>query len=357
LPSIGGGGVHPEWPSTAAAAEPDLAQLEAALSRSYGRPVTIRDVARRPSPYSTSFSLEELDVGLDDGTRLELICKNLGRSALLHDARRVRPEFLYAPLREIRMYEHALAPLDMGTAVYYGAYCDVTADRYLLFLERVPSEKLCHVGEFDVWTRAAHWLGGLHARFAPRAAELRDRVPLLEYDEAHYHRWLNRAAANVARAVDGDAVRCDVMRLAARYGELARTLARLPRTIIHGEFYPSNVLIQRSPATPANGRVCPVDWEMAALAPGLVDLAALVSGRWTAEQREAMAIAYYDGVVEETAAASAITTRAELRRDLEYCRLHVAVQWVGWSAEWSPPADQAWDWLREAVDVARGLGW
>jgi hypothetical protein len=32
------------------------------------------------------------------------------------------------------------------------------------------------------------------------------------------------------------------------------------------------------------------------------------------------------------------------------------VQWVGWSPDWSPPDDQARDWLGEAVGVARGLG-
>jgi hypothetical protein len=343
-----------------------VAELQAALNRVYGWPRTIRDVARRPSLYSTSFKIEELDVSLEDGTRLELICKNLGRAALLPEARRVRPDFLYAPLREIRVYEHVLSAADIGTAACYGTHCDADADYFLLFLERVRSAKLCHVGDFAVWTRVARWLGAWHATVVPRAT--RDRVPLLRYDEAYYHRWLNRAATNVGKSADhgggvtAAAARRDLAWLAGRYGELARALAGLPRTLIHGEFYPSNVLIaqtQQADGDPAaRARVCPVDWEMAALAPGAVDLAALVSGRWTAEQREVMAMAYYDELAKNTpAAAAALPSRTELLRSLDYCRLHLAVQWVGWSADWSPPADQAWDWLREAADAGRALGW
>jgi thiamine kinase-like enzyme len=35
-------------------------------------------------------------------------------------------------------------------------------------------------------------------------------------------------------------------------------------------------------------RVCPVDWEMAAVGPGLIDLAALTAGWWTAHDSRAV---------------------------------------------------------------------
>jgi len=41
---------------------------------------------------------------------------------------------------------------------------------------------------------------------------------------------------------------------------------------------------------------------------------------------------------------------------LELCRLHLAVQWLGWSLDWSAPPQQAWDWLREALRAAERLG-
>jgi len=32
------------------------------------------------------------------------------------------------------------------------------------------------------------------------------------------------------------------------------------------------------------------------------------------------------------------------------------MQWLGWSADWSPPAEHAHDWLGEAIAMAEQLG-
>jgi hypothetical protein len=40
---------------------------------------------------------------------------------------------------------------------------------------------------------------------------------------------------------------------------------------------------------------------------------------------------------------------------LDYCRLHLAVQWLGWAPEWSPPPEHTQDWLGEALGLARKL--
>ena len=83
----------------------------------------------------------------------------------------------------------------------------------------------------------------------------------------------------------------------ARYGEAIAPLASLPRTFVHGELYPSNVLVVRDDRDP---RVCPIDWEMAAIGPGLVDLAALVGG-WDPPERERLVAAYLSGLTQEDA--------------------------------------------------------
>ncbi len=38
-----------------------------------------------------------------------------------------------------------------------------------------------------------------------------------------------------------------------------------------------------------------------------------------------------------------------------YFRLYIAVQWLGWSRDWSPPAEHAHDWLSEALSLAEEL--
>jgi len=110
------------------------------------------------------------------------------------------------------------------------------------------------------------------------------------------------------------------------------------------------VLVQE---TPSGLRVCPVDWETAGAGPGLIDLAALTSGKWSEDQRRAMALAYHEAYRD---AGGLPADRDALLIALDRCRLHLAVQCLGWSRGWTPPAEQAHDWLGEALSVAERLG-
>src|SRR5262249_13985070 len=138
--------------------------------------------------------------------------------------------------------------------------------------------------------------------------------------------------------------------LAARYERVVEVLVSLPRTLIHGEYYASNLLIQTE-CGPV--RVCPVDWEMAAVGPGLIDLAALTAGRWTDTERAALCQAYRTAWPSQTAW---VLQPDALPTLLDHCRIHLAVQWLGWSSRWIAPPEHQLDWLGEAVDLAERLG-
>ena len=45
----------------------------------------------------------------------------------------------------------------------------------------------------------------------------------------------------------------------------------MPPTVVHGEFYPENILVRE-------GAIYPIDWESTALAAGEIDLASLTEG-------------------------------------------------------------------------------
>jgi hypothetical protein len=293
-----------------------------------------------------------LDVTLDDATSVQILFKDLSWEALPDGIRRVKPAFLHDPLREIETYRQLLAPARTGTAVCYGAVSDVPRGRWWLFLERVSASPLHEVGEFRLWQQVARWLAAFHARFAPAAGALRDAAPLLVCDADYYRLWLRRAREFAGRAdnLRGDAARRVLERLARRHEEVIERLQALPATLIHGELYASNVLVRQQP----DGlRVCPVDWEMAAVGPGLLDLAALTAGRWREEQRMDLTLAYHDGLA---SAGVQPPSMAELLNALDCCRLHLAVQWLGWSPHWSPPAEHAQDWLGEVVALSARLG-
>jgi phosphotransferase family enzyme len=327
--------------------------LEHALTAGNGAAAKIASMKRRVSDYCSSYLLEEIDLALRDGRTLQLIFKDLSPSALISTARHIKPEFLYEPLREIECYRSLLAAETLGTAKCYGAVVDARRARYWLFLERVPPALLWQMGDFEDWKQTAAWLARMHACLAKALAECEpeERAHLLIYDANFYRCWMRRARTYVRK---GDTSRprkaaAAIDWLAARYEKAIDRLTALPATMIHGEFYPSNVMVDQ---TPKKTRICPVDWEMAAVGPGLVDLAALTSGQWTHEQKNAMAMAYHAAL---PGPARAKPGKRTLLADLDYCRLHQAVQLLGWSPKWTPPPEHTQNWLAEAVRLAESL--
>jgi aminoglycoside phosphotransferase (APT) family kinase protein len=303
----------------------------------------LASVVQRPCPYRTSYELDEIDVDLADGSSLSLILKSLGRSALEPAARRAKPEFLHDSLREIEVYRSLLEPAGLGTPRFHGAVVEPADDRYWLVIENVAGEVLWQVGELDVWREAARWLAVLHHTFRGGVPDT-VRAHLLRYDEGFYASWMERALefADAGR-------RSPMEQLAKRYDHVVDGLARLPETFIHGEFYASNVLIQRGGG---RIRIAPIDWENAALGAGVVDLAALTTGGWTEAERAAITAGY----AEQASALGRSLDEGELHNALELARLHLAVQWLGWDPSWSPPAEHRHDWLGEALAIARRVG-
>jgi hypothetical protein len=304
-------------------------ELLAALERD--RPVA--GLRRRPSPYRTSFALEEVDVRLPDGAALELVLKPAAWSGLSPEARRVRPRFLHDPAREAAVYREVLEPFSIGAPAL------VAADRDWLLLERVRGDALYEVGDTDAWIAAARWAGRLHAGLADAAPAVAARARLVSHDARFFGLWIERALR----------LRPDprLAALAAGYDRVVAELAALPRTVVHGELYPSNVLVERGGARP---RIRVVDWERAGHGPGLLDLAALTAGGLDDGLRGAMVSAYRE------AAGPAAPGEPAFARALDLCRLHLAVQWLGWSRDWTPPAQHAHDWLGEASAAAGRLG-
>jgi Ser/Thr protein kinase RdoA (MazF antagonist) len=302
-------------------------------------------VRRRPSQYQTSFPLEELSVAQPDGTELRLACKRLSWSALEDEARLAKPRFLHDPGREPAVYAHVLPQAPPGPPRYHGSFTDPEGGGPRLLVEWVEGRELYQVGEREHWEAAASWLGRMHVALAADLDRHAARGRLLEYDASHYRVWLERAG-EFARAPGQPRSRAvAVERIAQRYEEAIEELLALPRTVIHGEFYASNVLVAGEPRSP---RIAPVDWELAAAAPGVVDLAALTSGSgWSDRDRSAIVAAY----------RSTIPSGAPSRRDLDLARLHLAVQWLGWAPpSWQPPADQRQDWQGEALALVEELG-
>jgi thiamine kinase-like enzyme len=299
------------------------------------------EVERRPSSYRTSFPIEELRVEIKERGEVTLAFKQLGWDRLDPAARLAKPRFLHDPEREPAVYRALLPQAPPGPPEFFGSVLE--ADRHWLFVEWVEGRELFQVGEGELWEEAARWLGRFHVALAPERERLRREARLLDHDAAFYRRWIERAREFAA---DPKPVKW----LAERHEQVVEALLAQPRTVLHGEFYASNVLVasdfEHSPlGQESEARVAPVDWELAATGTGLSDLAALISG-WPDEDRAAIAAAY----------AAEPGVPAFSPRDLDFARLQVAIQWLGWAPpEWEPPEGQRHDWLGEAVALGEEL--
>jgi hypothetical protein len=267
-------------------------------------------VSRRPFEYRSSAPIAELEV---DGRALLL--KDLSRDGLSARTRAAKPPFLHDPGREPEVYRSLLADAGLGTAELEAAVLDVRRERFWLVIEKVSGVPLYQVG-LERWADAARWLARCHDHFAGLAtAEY-----LLRYDRRFFELWPDRAGVELPG-----------------YESAVQRLADLSRTLVHGDLYPSNVLI--GPA-----RVCPVDWELAGVGPGVLDLAALTLGLPDAEV-ETLGETYRQALDERP-------DRESFTADLNCARLHLAVQWLGWSSEWAPPPEHARDWRAELPALA-----
>jgi hypothetical protein len=264
----------------------------------------------RTYAYSSTHRLVEVG----DGQLL----KKLGPGGRMQDVYG-RPSWLDDPAREPAAYRHVLGPLGIGPR------CDASGPDWVL-LERVRVPVLWQIGDVTVWTAVARWLGHLHRALA--RVDI-DKVPVVELDAASFVSWRARAAdTGVPEHILDAHVRA------------ADLLLAMPPTTIHGDLYPSNVLVDPGPPV----TVWPVDWELIGRGPAVLDLAAITSGAWNVDERAAMVSAY--------AEAAAPGVRRRLDAALDAARLHLCVQWLGVPREWPTPPEHAHDWMSEALELA-----
>jgi aminoglycoside phosphotransferase (APT) family kinase protein len=320
----------------------DGARLGATIEHAFAvrserfRSITVVDC--RPSPYQSSCGLHEVDVWFADGSMQALIAKAIDWEAMSPEAHRARPQWLSDQQRERAVYESLLSTADVGSASYFGVYVGESGIRYLL-LERIDGLPLWQSGNFDTWCEAARWLARMGVRITPdNVARTRAAPHLRRHDRTSYETWMQRASAFHARSNPV------VETLSRPYQKVVDWLSCERHGFLHGEFYPSNVMVEcRSPLPDV---VRPVDWEMAALGPASIDLACLLSGTWTDDERAEIADAYYG---ELATLGRQVPPRERYLRTLDYALIHLSIRNLGWSADWTPPPDRAHDWLGEAL--------
>ena len=286
---------------------------------------------RRRNPRASTFPSEFVDCRLPDGRRLELCCKYGADETDGSHGHRGNAAYEGAVYR--LLMRRGLA----GVPRLYGMFAEEQTGRTWLVLERVPGVRIDDLSDQAPAMRAAAvWVGRLHAEDLTADA-LTAGLPLIRHTRDYYLGWIRRTI-EFARPLHE---RYAWLRELERHADaLIAPLLDAPRVLIHGEYYPHNVLVH-------GAAVFALDWQSAAVAAGELDLAALTEN-WPEEMAEAC-------VREYRAARWPAGAPAWSDAVLEAARVHWLFRWLGDRPQWTLRERARWRW--QALErVAARLG-
>jgi aminoglycoside phosphotransferase (APT) family kinase protein len=285
---------------------------EAAARHLLGRRSQVTAVERSPSRASTSYDCEIVAGRLAGGGTVRAFLKDFGRSRLPKDAQRERRE------RELGVYRALIGDAGIGTARYYGSVWDDARGRHWLLLEHVDGTVLASL-DVEQWIAPMAWLARMQARFAGAAFLSAPPAFLQRHDAAFFEARADRALRSVARIAP--ALTGRITAVLRGYEQIVAPMANQPPTLVHGAFRPANMLVDNS-RRPA--RICPVDWELAAVGSPLYDLAFFCDGF-----EPPILDRMWDAYLEEAAAGGlSVPPREEFRWLIDCFRLYRVIAWL-----------------------------
>jgi hypothetical protein len=272
---------------------------------------TVGIVERHQFDKVTSYPFQLLSLHLGSGQRLQVVVKDFGSTRLPKDDIAARAE------RELAVYRDLLSGAEGATARLFG----YVRDPIRLILEHIEGTDLKHHG-VDAWIETAAWLGAFQTQMAERATRLHHCRILIRHDRTFF---LDRAAAaRTAITEFGSWAARRLETLLDGYRRMVDVMVDQPLTLVHGSFRPQNILV----STTAGGtmRICPVDWELAAVGSPLYDLAFLADG-FEGPKLDRLLVAYLDGSGHDQSVPGADIVHA-----LDCLRLHKIIKSLGDSA-------------------------
>jgi hypothetical protein len=308
---------------------PDLHALTRALTSIFQQKGVAGEVAvlsREPSLYSSTFPAEILKCRLSDGTERQILGKYQTYNWALYGHGH-RGGIAY----EAEVYSKILQRTDVTTPEFFGVYTDSRTGQHWLFIEYLEKAYRVHkAGDPEDLVMCAEWLGNFHAQNVHRRPEANWEF-LISYDHEYYQGWARRAvdlAGGLSERIP------DLPDLCIEYAKSIDVLLHGPTTVIHGEFYPKNILMR-------DKMIFPVDWESAAIAAGEIDLASMTEG-WPSDIvtrcREAYQRARWGNGVPEG---------SQIR--LKAAEMYLQFRWLGDNAAWTHAESWRFGVLRKLV--------
>jgi hypothetical protein len=240
--------------------------VERIVADRFGSRPAIVDVRRTRIRYIGSYDCETVTVRLTNGEEFKFFLKDFGFSQRSKDNPEQRRE------RELGVYRDLLAGTELGIPTYYGSIWDESQGRFWLLLELVEGTVIKdHNVEHGVM--AAGWLGQMQGFFARHPEYLTQCDFLIRHDEGFFRSKAELALRDVAQIAPASAPR--LAKIVDRYDQAIKVMVTQPRTLVHGGYIPWHILLDMT-CEPV--RVCPIDWELAAVGATLFDLAFFTDG-------------------------------------------------------------------------------
>lgn len=269
---------------------------------------------REENPLASSYPAEIVRCRCADGTELQFLIKYMVTLSEGHRDHGMRGGLAY----EAGIYQQFLAPRVRPN--FYGS-CTTRGGVDLLILEFLPDcDRLDYAEDDGTLLRVAAWLGRLHASMEPVVAAGK-ASGVREYDSEFFLGWARRTDAF---AGDWHQRAPWLAELCARFGSVADVLLSATPTLVHGEFYPHNILFRGT-------EIFAVDWESAATGAGELDLVCLTEG-WPPEFEQACDDEYQKARWPE-GAPGRFASRAAA------ARVYMRIRWLGEHPAWTRHED------------------
>lgn len=276
--------------------------------------------------YSSTFRSYVISVALRGGKKRAVFLKDFGSSE------REVPDLRARRNRELLVYRDLLPGSCLGNPRYYGSVWDEPQQRFWLLLEFVEATPIGELG-FDRWLDAVRWLGRLHGFSVENDQRVQQSTWLVRHDRSFFER--TAVAANRALSHFPLPLAQRLGAVVSTYAPLIDAMVRQPPVLVHGSYGKEHILLDSS-AEPR--RVCPVDWESAALGASLFDLAYLIDGFGSPVLDDIIAV-YREAL---SPAGTTIPATDEVMRLLNCYLLHRTMSWLSRaSSEQFPEPDIA----------------
>lgn len=287
------------------------ANINSVLNKTQFATGQVNILSRTTNDYATTFPSEVITCQLPDGNKLGLLCKYA--AGLNHESYGHRGGVPY----EAEIYQNILQKLTVSTPAFYGTGRDELTGEQWIILEYFEEELRVRASDNSTSMQAAaRWLGDFHRE----NEKLLRSTPfpfLNRHDAVYYSGWVDRTLFFADRLQKRPSW---LDEMGKYFREGMHILLSKQENIIHGEYYPANILYYRE-------HIYPIDWESTAIGIGEIDLASLIE-KWPLETAEECTRIYTSNRWPEG-------QPNDFEQKLILAQLYWLFRWLGDGLEWT----------------------